>query len=102
MGIEIEVQDDKEYKEIRSKELQLESVSKLNQVSDMVDNINIETVEQNTEVIKQMVINNLEKQANIDDIVDALGKVAQGISDIKRNQTNLTKKINQIQEQIGE
>ena len=102
MGVEIEAQDDREYREVKARELQLESVEKLEQVTDMVDNINIDVIESNTETIKEVVINNLENQTNLDDIVTVLEKVTRGISDIKRNQTNLNKKLNEIQDQIGE
>lgn len=102
MGIELEVQDDREYKEVKARELQLESVSKLQEVSDMVDNINIDVIESNTETIKEVVVNNLENQTNLDDIVDAIQQVSRGISDIKRSQTNLNKKINELQDKIGE
>ena len=102
MGVEIEVQGDKEYAQVKSRELQLDSVSKLSEISDMVDNIHVDVIEEDTKTIKNIVVNNLENQTNLDDIVETLNKVSQGISDIKRNQTNLNKKLNDIQEKIGE
>ena len=47
-------------------------------------------------------MNNLENQTDIDDVSNDLTKVLQGIADIKRSQTNLNKKINEIQDKIGE
>lgn len=102
MGIEMEGQSFDEVKDIRTRETQKENIKKLNEVTDMIDNINIDGVETDTKVIKNIVMNNLEKQANLDDISQSLDKVAQGISDIKRSQTNINKKINELQEKIGE
>lgn len=102
MGIEMEGQSFDEVKDIRTRETQKENIKKLNEVTDMIDNINIDGVETDTKVIKNIVMNNLENQANLDDISQSLDKVAQGISDIKRSQTNINKKINELQEKIGE
>lgn len=102
MAIEMEGQTPEEHQQIKTREIQRESVEKLEAVSDMVDNFNIDGIESDTQTIKNIVMNNLEDQTNIDDIAETLGKVAQGISDIKRNQTNINKKINEIQKQIGD
>lgn len=102
MGIEIEGQTRDEHQQIKTREIQKESVEKLNQVNDMIDNINIDGVIQDTKVIKEVVMNNLENQTDIDDVSNDLTKVLQGIADIKRSQTNLNKKINEIQDKIGE
>lgn len=102
MGIEFEGQTSNEVEQIRRREVQKESIDKLNKVSDMVDNINIDGIESDTKTIREMVTNNLENQINLDDISDTLDKVFKGITDIKRNQTNINKKINDIQDKIGE
>lgn len=102
MAIEMEGQTSEEHQQIKTREIQKESVEKLEAVSDMVNGFNIDGIESDTQTIKNIVMNNLEDQTNIDDIADTLGKVAQGITDIKRNQTNINKKINEIQKQIGE
>lgn len=102
MGIEIEGQTRDEVKHIRTREKQQENIDKLQEVSDMVDNFNIDGIEADTKTIKNVVMNNLENQTNLDDLSETLNKVAQGITDIKRNQTNLNKKINEIQKQVGE
>ena len=102
MGVEIEGQTSNQVEQIRRRELQTESVEKLNKVNDMVDNLNIDGIESDTQEIKRMVTNNLENQTNLDDLSNTLDKIAQGITDIKRNQTNLNKKINDIQEKVGE
>lgn len=102
MGVEMEVQSLDEKRNVRTRERQRESIKKLNEVTDMVDNINIDGIESNTQEIKDMVENNLENQTDIDDIYETVNKIAQGITDIKRSQTNLNKKLNEIQEKVGE
>lgn len=102
MGIEMEGQTPEEHQQIKTRELQKESLAKLNQVNDMVNDINFDGVTQDTQTIKNVVMNNLENQANLDDIANSLSKALQGIADIKRSQTNINKKINEIQNQMGE
>lgn len=102
MAIEMEGQDFDELKHIRTRELQQENISKLKEVTDMVNDINIDGIELDTKEIKEVVFNNLENQTDLDDISAKIDKLAQGISDIKRSQTNLNKKINEIQDKVGE
>lgn len=102
MAIEMEGQTRETVKNIRTREVQKESVEKLNLVSDMVDSINIDGIESDVKEVKDVVVNNLENQTNLDDLYDAVTKISQGITDIKRSQTNMNKKINDIQEKVGE
>ena len=102
MAIEMEGQDSDELKHIRTREIQQENMTKLKEVSDMIDTINIDGIESDTKTIKNVVFNNLENQTNLDDISEKIDKLIQGISDIKRSQTNLNKKIKDIQEKVGE
>ena len=102
MAIEMEGQSANEAAHVRTREIQKENMEKLNDVTDMVNNINIDGIEMDTKTIKDIVVDNLENQANLDDMSDTLDKISQGITDIKRNQTNLNKKIKDIQEKIGE
>lgn len=98
----MEGQDSNDVKHIRTREIQQENINKLQELGDMVENINIDGVESDTKTIKNIVMNNLENQTNLDDMSEALDKISQGIADIKRSQTNLNKKINEIQKQVGE
>lgn len=102
MAIEMEGQSANEAAHVRTREIQKENIEKLNDVTDMVNNINIDGIEMDTKTIKDIVVDNLENQANLDDMSNTLEKISQGITDIKRNQTNLNKKIKDIQEKIGE
>lgn len=98
----MEGQSAETHQKIKNRELQQESIRKLNEVSDLVDNINIDNIEMDTSEIKNMVYNNLESQTNIDDIAESIDKISKGISDIKRNQTNMNKKLKELQEKVGE
>lgn len=102
MGVHIEAQDSDTLKQIRAREVQLESIDKLNNITDAVDNINIEPIANTTNEIKNIVQNNLEEQPNLDELLNSIQKISQGIADIKRNQTNLNKKINDIQSTVDE
>lgn len=98
----MEGQTSNEVAHVRTREIQKENMEKLEEVSDMVDNFNIDGIESDTKTIKNMVINNLENQVNLNDLSNTLDKISQGITDIKRSQTNLNKKINEIQDKVGE
>lgn len=100
MGFEMEAQDEIEFRQVRARELQLDNTDKLNELSDALNDVDLSNIESNTNDIKSFVITNLENQTDLDDIYQVINKVAQGIADIKRNQTNLNKKINDIQKQI--
>lgn len=102
MAVHIEAQDENVLKQVRARETQLDNMKKLDNITEVVDNINIDGIESTTNDIRAMVETNLEAQPNLDEILNSINKVAQGISDIKRNQTNLNKKINNIQETIDE
>lgn len=102
MGVEFEAQNMAERQQVRTREIQQESVEQLGQITDMVNDVNFDNIESNTEEIKELVVNNLENQVDNDDIFEKLDKISKSISDVKRNQTNLTKKINDIQNKIGE
>lgn len=102
MGVHIEAQDNEALQQIRAREIQLENIDKLDIITDAVDNINIEPIENATNEIKEIVQNNLEEQPNLDELLTTMHKIAQGVVDIKRNQTNLNKKINDIQSTIDD
>ena len=100
MGFELEAQDEIEFRQVRARELQLDNTDKLNQVSDALSDVNLSAIESQTKEIKSLVVTNLEEQTNLDEIFANINKIAQGISDIKRSQTNLNKKLNELQNQI--
>ena len=102
MAIEMEGQSQKETQEIRTREIQQENMEKLNTVNDMVNEISLDGIETDTKIIKDVVLNNIESETNLDELSEQINKISQGISDIKRSQTNLNKKINDIQNKEGE
>ena len=83
MGFELEAQDEIEFRQIRAR-----------------SDVDLSSIESQTKEIKSLVVTNLEEQTNLDDIFANINKIAQGISDIKRSQTNLNKKIKELQNQI--
>jgi len=102
MGVHIEAQDADDLKQIRAREIQLESVQKLNNITDSIDNINLDNIETTTNDIRSMVETNLEQQPDLNELLTSINKIAQSVTDIKRNQTNLNKKINDIQDSVNQ
>ena len=102
MPVEMEGQSAEVHQRIKNREIQQESIDKLNELNDLIDNTNFDGIESDTKEIKNMIYGNLESQTDLDDLAGDIKKALQGISDIKRNQTNLNKKINDIQDKIGE
>lgn len=102
MGVEYKAQYSNEHQNIKTREVQQESLKKLNEVNDLVNNVGFDNIEQDTKVIKDIVVNNLENQTNIDDVSDTLNAVVQGIDDIKKGQNTINKKIKEIEKKMGE
>jgi hypothetical protein len=102
MGFEIEAQHEIEFRQVKARELQLENVTKLDNITETLNDVDLASVEQNTNEIKDLIVNNIDSQVDLDIIYQSINKISQGVTDIKRNQTNLTKKINDIQKQINE
>lgn len=105
MGEHIEVQEHKEVMEIKSRELQQESVEKLNNiipVIETIDNVNLNQIESNTNEIKNIVAQNLEEQPNIDEIADGINKLNKSMSSMKSQITKLSKTINELNKALEE
>lgn len=97
----IEVQENQEVMQIRSRELQLDSVEKLNNITPIIeniDNVNLNQIETDTSEIKSMIETNLDEQANLDDILDSVNKLNKNISSLKGQITKLSKKLENIEE----
>lgn len=65
MGIHLEVQDEQEVIQLRSRELQLENTEKLENIMPIVETINevdLNKIETSTSEIKNIVSSNLEDQ----------------------------------------
>ena len=97
----IEVQENQEVMQIRRRELQLDSVEKLNNITPIIeniDNVNLNQIETDTSEIKSMIETNLDEQANLDDILDSVNKLNKNISSLKGQITKLSKKLENIEE----
>ena len=94
--------------QIRSRELQQDNTEKLDNLIPIVETINdtdFSKIESDTSEIKEIVIQNLEEQTNLDDIVESLNKVSNNISNLKGSVTKLSKKLesmNKILEEVNE
>ena len=103
MAVHIETQSEAEVQQIRSRELQLENVNKLNQIMPIVDNmvdVNLSQIESDTSDIKYMIEQNLDTQVDLDKIYEAMINVTKGLTEIKKANTRLSNAIKDTQEQI--
>ena len=99
MGVQIEVQDHTEVMQIKSRELQLENTEKLNNLTPIVESIgdvNLSQIESDASDIKNIVIQNLDEQTDLDEIHEAIEKINKNISILKGQVTKTSKKIDQI------
>lgn len=98
MGVHIEVQNQEETMQIKSRELQMENTEKLNNILPVVENIsdvNLVKIETDTSEIKNMVSQNLDEQIDLNDISDAIERINKNISGMKGQITKLSKKVDE-------
>lgn len=100
MGVEIEAQNESEVRQIKARETQLENMERLNNLTETINDINIDNIEYTTNDIKDLLVTNLDEQTNLDDIFDAVKDIAKEVSSIKKSQTNVVKKVNSIEKQM--
>lgn len=99
MGIHFEVQDEQEVMQLRSRELQLESVEKLENIIPVVETINnvdLNQIETSTTEIKQMVSNNLDKQPDLNELLIEIQKANKNIGYLKGQITKLSKEVKKL------
>lgn len=99
MGAHLEVQDEQEVMQLRSRELQLENTEKLENIIPIVETINnvdLNQIETSTSEIKEMVSTNLEDQPNIEILLDEIKKANKNISIMKGQITKLSKEIKEL------
>ena len=78
MGIHLEVQNEQEVIQLRSRELQLENTEKLENIMPIVETINevdLNKIETSTSEIKNIVSSNLEDQPDLQDILKEIQKI---------------------------
>lgn len=105
MAIHIEAQEEQEVMQIRSRELQLESIQKMEEMVPIVDNINnidFNQIESNTNEIKDMVTNNLESQPDISELLDTIKELSKNISTMKGQITKVSNKITELSNSVDE
>ena len=105
MGVQIEVQDHTEVMQIKSRELQLENTEKLNNLTPIVEGIgdvNLSQIESDASDIKNIVIQNLDEQTDLDEIHESIERINKNISTLKGQVTKTSKKIDQILEMLNE
>lgn len=103
MGIHLEVQDEQEVIQLRSRELQLENTEKLENIMPIVETINevdLNKIETSTSEIKNIVSNNLEDQPDLQDILKEIQKINKNIGTVKSQITKLSKEIKEIAKQV--
>jgi len=99
MGVELEVQSEQEVMQVRSRELQQESVEKLNEIVPVVEdinNINFNQIENNTSEIKEIVSQNLVEQPDISELYEMMKDLTKGISSMKGQITKLSNKVTDL------
>ena len=103
MGVNLEVQDEQEVMQLRSRELQLENTEKLENLIPIVETINdvdLNKIESSTSEIKDIVSTNLEDQPDLQDIFDELKKINKNISTVKSQITKLSKEVKDISKKV--
>lgn len=103
MGIHLEVQDEQEVIQLRSRELQLENTEKLENIMPIVETINevdLNKIETSTSEIKNIVSSNLEDQPDLQDILNEIQKINKNIGTVKSQVTKLSKEVKEIAKQV--
>lgn len=101
MAIHIEAQHAEEVMQVKSRELQMDNTKKLDNIIPVVENINninLSQIESDTSEIKDIVSQNLEEQANLDDISNSVNKLNKNLTNLKKAITDLSDKIDQVLE----
>lgn len=99
MPVHIEAQSAEDVKQLRSRELQMESVEKLNNIIPVVntlDNVDLEKVESQTTEIKEIVSQNLEEQPDLTEIKKQLDSLTKEMKNFKKSITQLKKTLTEL------
>ena len=103
MGIHLEVQNEQDVIQLRSRELQLENTEKLENIMPIVETINevdLNKIETSTSEIKNIVSSNLEDQPDLQDILEEIQKINKNIGTVKSQITKLSKEVKEIAKQV--
>ena len=105
MGVELEVQNEQEVMQIRSRELQQESVEKLNEIVPVVEdinNINFDQIENDTSEIKEIVSQNLVDQPDRSELYEAMKDLSKSLSSIKGQITKVSNKVTDLSNTVSD
>lgn len=103
MAVHLEVQDEQEVMQLRSRELQIENTNKLESIIPIVETINdvdLNKIETSTSEIKNIVSNNLEDQPDLQDILAEIQKINKNIGTVKSQITKLSKEVKEISKKV--
>ena len=103
MGIHLEVQNEQDVIQLRTRELQLENTEKLENIMPIVETINevdLNKIETSTSEIKNIVSSNLEDQPDLQDILEEIQKINKNIGTVKSQITKLSKEVKEIAKQV--
>lgn len=103
LAIHLETQNEQEVIQVRSREMQLESVQKLNDLIPVVNDmneINLQQIESDTSQIKEIVNKNLEDQPDISELYDLISDLNKNLSNIKGQITKLSNKVTNLSNDI--
>lgn len=103
MAIHIEPQEEQEVMQIRSRELQLDSIQKMEEmvpVVENINNINFDKIESDTNEIKDIVVNNLDDQPDISELLDMMKEVSKSISTMKGQITKVSNKVTELSNSV--
>lgn len=102
MAVQFEAQSEDDVKQIRSRELQLESVEKLNDIIPVINNVDLEKIETQTTEIKNIVNQNLEEQPDIQEVIDKVSDMAEGFASLADSIDSLKKSTTQLKKSVTE
>lgn len=103
MGVHFEAQDASEVIQVRSRELQIENTEKLEQIIPVVqtiEDVNLPNMESDTKDIKEMIVNNIDNQVDLDILADSLDKANKGIIELKKSITRLNNTMKEVIQKV--
>lgn len=105
MGVEFEAQMQEEVTHVRTRELQQESVEKLDNiipVINTIDEVNLSSMESNIEETKQILVTNIDNQVNLDDIMTGINSIKRTLSKLNKSVKTLQNTVDEIQKSLGD
>lgn len=105
MAVHIEAQEKDEVMQVRSRELQLESIEKMEEmipVVETINDVNFGQIETDTNEIKDMIVNNLDDQPDISELYDLMKDLSKGISTMKGQITKVSNKVTELSNSVQE